>query len=78
MESNIFNKLHAAGKFSYTANGDPAYKTVAEKSFRWSIDVYAKFSKEQFVEAMKKEHVPDDVIKGYLDSFSLYDETYVG
>ena len=75
-DCNVMLKRYPQGKYRIYAKGDPAYQQAAEDCLKQCVEVYPKIDPDKFIESMRKKGVPDPVIKEYLASCQITDDTY--
>ena len=74
--AEVFMRRYAAGKCFAFAAGDARYAKEAQAAMQRAISLCLAFSPQQFLEAMRKSGVPDDVIAAYVKTVTTSDETY--
>ena len=70
-------KLYAQGKLGVLFCGDNKYIKEAEESFSKAVNVWPQFDDVTFVEEMRKQDVPDEAIKEFMDSFDWNDDVWL-
>lgn len=70
-------KREAAGRFSINACGTLPFKLVAVQCLLRACSIKVRFDEEEFSKLMRQQSMPEYLIKSYLESVTITDETNI-